>query len=63
MFWCCFEALIVNFGQISHFVVVLFFLTLNMQMSTWLNFNLSHRKKNKPEADLGPTDHLRWSSL
>ena len=49
--------------QISHFVVVLFFLTLNMQMSTWLNFNLSHRKKNKPEADLGPTDHLRWSSL
>ena len=33
--------------QISHFVVVLFFLTLNMQMSTWLNFNLSHRKKKQ----------------
>ena len=49
----------VNFGQISHLVVVLLFLTL----STWLIFDLSHRKKNKSEADLGPTDHLRWSSL
>ena len=32
-------------------------------MSTWLNFsifgNVSHRKKNKPQADLGPTDQLQ----
>ena len=38
-----------NFEQISHLVLVLFFLTLNMQMFTFLNFNLfsnvSLRKK------------------
>ena len=36
-------SLTVNFGQISHLVVVLFFLTL----STWLIFDLSHRKKKQ----------------
>ena len=46
-----FVVLIVNFGQTSHVVLVLFFFTLNTLMSTLLNFNLFgnvlHRKQKK----------------
>ena len=51
-----------NFGQISYLVIVLFFLTLNMKMSTWLNFNLfgnvPRRKKTQINYDRALCDNI-----
>ena len=63
-----FGALMINFWQISHLnLLLLFWLWICKCWLGLIYFNLfgdvSHKIKNKQVADLGPTDHLQWSSL